>query len=411
MKRISVMIAVAMAALSCAALAVASTAFAEKVNVLCKTSELPCKSANVYPEGTKFTAETTESTGPFKISTTSGVNIECPSRIEATVGAGSTKGRHLSVSSWTLGDIQHPCNSNFGIDTCGGREAEGLPYAAEASAYWWSEENPPEGEEISVPGVRWHMICRIGGGNVGQTFVECTYGGPLTPFFGEDHQSLEISEQEIDPVSGSGCVGNGFVHITLKVVEPKTPVYVSWTESTTATALCKTSPTESRCGAENRYPAKTAIEAELSKQLLIASGSVNVECASHLKATSSSESGTPLGLTVEDLSFSSCSGGGGSCTVASEEKGAGTLAWTAGSNGEIGYEGLRIHVNCTGFINCRYYFPSLTLEGGSPAHLSAKETSLVKQSGSLCPAGTTTLKPATYTVTSPKPLYVALAGT
>jgi hypothetical protein len=91
----------------------------------------------------------------------------------------------------------------------------------------------------------------------------------------------------------------------------------------------------------------------------------------------------------------------------------GSLAWIGDPYGKIEYgsqgEAPVIHVVCGAFINCRYYLPSLELKGGSPAVLGTAETTLTKKSGSLCPS-TTTLKPATYTVTTPKPLYPARAA-
>ena len=249
------------------------------------------------------------------------------------------------------------------------------------------------------------------------------------------------SEEEFEETSGYSnytlerSIGSGTSDVKvsqeIEGLKPQTTYHfrvVAWNETGSAegedetfttpampqTTLCKVSPTESKCAPESRYPVKTTISADLSKQLLLVIPGLKVECSSHLKAASESESGSPLALDIEELTFSNCSN---NCEVKKSGEPVGFLSWTVGADGRIRYGAQEnapvIHVYCsTGYVNCNYYLPSLTLKGGNPAQLSAKETTLAEAGGALCPdegEGKVTLKPATYTVTSPKPLYVAKA--
>ena len=157
-------------------------------------------------------------------------------------------------------------------------------------------------------------------------------------------------------------------------------------------------------GKEGNLPKGTKIDSTGTNAVLKA-GFATIECAhSEVDGTTSNAGGA--GETVEgnisNLTFKECN-----ATVNVIKKGKLIVHYSSGSNGTVTSEGAEVTVE-TGGISCTYGTPTATsigtLSGGSPAKLNAS-AALTRVAGSfLCanPASWT----ATYTVTSPNPLYV-----
>jgi DNA-binding beta-propeller fold protein YncE len=182
----------------------------------------------------------------------------------------------------------------------------------------------------------------------------------------------------------------------------------AFTTAPPPTILCKSSSESSSCALANSYPAETPLEASAS-EVAFESSVGNFSCGeSSLVAKSKEQIGDPLGLSLTAWSFGKCALGGTSCTLSMTNlPRSATLAWSEGSNGAL-LHGASLLVKCGFYVNCTYGLPGATLKGGSPASVAIAEGKLF--GSGFCPE-TTTLKPATYTVNSPKPLYVAREGT
>jgi hypothetical protein len=189
----------------------------------------------------------------------------------------------------------------------------------------------------------------------------------------------------------------------------------SFTTHSLRTTLCKSSSGSPYCAIADRYPSETSIEAS-STSVAFTSGLANFSCTeSAIGAKSKEAAGEPLSMTLSTWSFAKCTtSGGGSCTVTTESlPGSASLAWSKESEGALsvpsGGEGQPLlKAKCGELLDCAYVLPGASLKGGSPAQLAIAEGSLTKKTGFFCPK-TTTIKAATYTVNSPKPLYVGLA--
>lgn len=190
------------------------------------------------------------------------------------------------------------------------------------------------------------------------------------------------------------------------------------------TTLCKSNVNQPLCPASERYPSGTSLQAktESGAKLVIAMapGYGSVSCDSSLEGTSTAEVAQPLPVTFSSWSLSSCEAlAGGSyspCETTFVKLPSGSLSWTTGSKGtmqvKVGESNPEWHVNCEGLYDCIYSAPSaLTFEGGNPAKLAASETSLTLLRDEHSPFGgcakSATLKATSFTVNSPKPVYVA----
>jgi hypothetical protein len=138
---------------------------------------------------------------------------------------------------------------------------------------------------------------------------------------------------------------------------------------------------------------------------VLKAGFATITC-NHSEVDGTTSNAGGAGETVEgnisNLSFTECDG-----VVKVLSKGKLVVHYTSGSNGTVTSEGAEVTVEKNG-VHCVYGTPTATsigtLSGGNPAKLNAS-ASLTKTSGGfLCanPASWT----ASYTVTSPNPLYV-----
>jgi hypothetical protein len=182
---------------------------------------------------------------------------------------------------------------------------------------------------------------------------------------------------------------------------------------TDPTTLCKAAV--SKCEAAQRYPSGTAIEASLKSGtgFQLSAGFVTVSCTgSTLSGKANAEYGAPLSLEVSALSMSSCVG----CTSnefqnlpysASAEQSTGNNATVSVKSSGKGSPSAKIK-GCPFGASCKYGASemSLTLEGGNPASLVAKEVPLeLQEGGGLCAkVGKVN---ATYEITTPKPVYAS----
>jgi hypothetical protein len=162
--------------------------------------------------------------------------------------------------------------------------------------------------------------------------------------------------------------------------------------ATDATALCTAD--ESPCADANL--ATHVHETTNGTKATLLSSTLNVECEVLFLGDVQNDAttgkklaeNTPL-IIKGNFTYSSCNSG---CTV-SEENGPVTIKvlHTGAEESEVTGEGL-VHVNCSGFINCRYTGTGLKglglgplLAGGNGSvSLSGQETT--KESGSLCPS-------------------------
>lgn len=196
------------------------------------------------------------------------------------------------------------------------------------------------------------------------------------------------------------------------------------TASAAKTVLCKAN--ETPCSPANTYAAKTKIVAGLkagtNAKLKTEGGFVNptVECTtSAVEGETSEIEGEPLKGKITVLSFGGCSAAGfGKCTATAknlpynaaittdpksepETMGDGILTVTSGGTGNPGAE-----VVCEKIAApCVYSAVSfaLTIKGGNPAEVIASALPL---SGGVFPCPPKATWTATYTITSPKPLFV-----
>jgi hypothetical protein len=181
------------------------------------------------------------------------------------------------------------------------------------------------------------------------------------------------------------------------------------------TTLCKTNTISPYCEASNRYPAETAFEASSSSlSIEVTTPKLKITCSSSaITGKTNAESGEPLGVNVSAWSISGCKpGGANGCTVSvTSLPYNGSLAWSSGQNGTLtmgsgGKAEPRLFVNCGEILSCEYKIPTATVVGGSSGQVTLAETKLTAVGGSNC-VGEATLKPATYAVSLPKPVYVA----
>jgi hypothetical protein len=175
------------------------------------------------------------------------------------------------------------------------------------------------------------------------------------------------------------------------------------------TTLCKSSTESPYCTSEESYPASTTVQASTSSPLILENTALKVECDSTLEGATSSAAGNPLSVSVSSWTFSCAKG---ACPSKIESLPTGSITGSSGADGQlalrVGGKSPEWTINCPGFYNCTYGFPDMTVKGGSPGQVAVAESklTLIKKNGVLpCPA--MTLKPGSFNINSPKPVYVA----
>jgi hypothetical protein len=175
------------------------------------------------------------------------------------------------------------------------------------------------------------------------------------------------------------------------------------------TVLCKTSA--STCPVAERYSSGTSLKAS-SSSLVFETGMGDIECAEPtLEGKSTAASGEPLPVEVTAWTLKGpCVNYEEKCEVESENLPiSASIAWSGGSNGTMTGSEVGWHAECESGLDCTYSVkPMFTVEKGSPAHLTmAAQTG--SESGPWCGLSGPAKIPATsYTVSSPKPLYVGV---
>jgi len=188
-----------------------------------------------------------------------------------------------------------------------------------------------------------------------------------------------------------------------------------------ATVLCKTNPkagageaTGTICPSGEAYPENTTIEAKLTtgtKAKLITSFKT-IECGkSAVKGETSAEVAEPLTGPEGTLTFEECN-----CEVKVLKAGKLSTEHIAGThNGTLKSTGNESTVVCSsifGNVHCIYATENTdvgTLTGGNPATLKAEATIPKLATNALCSEKSEWS--ASYEVTAPKPLFVAVGTT
>jgi hypothetical protein len=179
------------------------------------------------------------------------------------------------------------------------------------------------------------------------------------------------------------------------------------------TTLCKNSTNSPYCTSEDSYPTGSSLQASSTNATINMVGGI-INCASSsLSGQTTAATGAPLPVSLSAWSLEGCKVGTTSCTVTANAGAPfpGSAAWTSGNDGE-----LTLHSNgsakpgwkfaCGGAINCTLGFePTLDVKGGATGQINASSEPMSKVSGILCPK--TNTFSASYSVTSPKPVYVA----
>jgi hypothetical protein len=199
----------------------------------------------------------------------------------------------------------------------------------------------------------------------------------------------------------------------LGVVCVAAAVFVAAAPASASTVLCKKAGAS--CEAAQQYPGGTTINASLSggNKAKFTSGFATLQCTgSTLAATTEAEAGAPIAAELTALTFSGCTAPGftGCSAVSSNLPTNSTLAATGAGNGTLTVQGGGFDFTCTiegSPITCRYSASSapFSLTGGSPAALAASGVVFEKVSGSSGLCSKTMTSSATYSVSSPTPLY------
>jgi hypothetical protein len=183
------------------------------------------------------------------------------------------------------------------------------------------------------------------------------------------------------------------------------------------TVLCKTNESfsGSYCLNGNTYAAGTSLKAS-SSSVKFASSLASITCTeSSLEGKTSAQKGEPLSAEFSSWTLAGCkTTSGTSCTATAQH-----LPYTAsfvhseGGNGSVSLKGSGggsgWRMVCGGITNCTFTFgSSIPVEGGGSAHLSANQSMERGAPGGVCPASVSIA--ASYTVTSPQPLYVSAAA-
>ena len=170
-----------------------------------------------------------------------------------------------------------------------------------------------------------------------------------------------------------------------------------------ATVICSTNP----CG--THYASGTTISGS-SNHAVLTTNIDTVTCTSSGfsgKTTTTGGANETVKGTISSLTFSGCTNKEGEkCNVSSVNTPYNAEVHASGKgNGTLTVFNGGAFVDCGSFINCTFTAAtaSLSVTGGTPATAKANGISL-SSSGFLCPSTATWT--ATYTVTSPKSLFV-----
>ncbi len=180
-------------------------------------------------------------------------------------------------------------------------------------------------------------------------------------------------------------------------------------------ALCKENVKE--CPEKSRYPTGTKITEKLAEGTKVAIKSTfrTVECKKNeMIGETETEAASQLDLEITTVTFAECSSGEKECTV--KALGLGWWGYIAFYTtpwyhyhmlGHFSDSDPQVELTCSG-VTCIYgnnLIGEFLWEDGAPATIYANGLELEKEGGSFLCSSTATWT-ATYTVTSPSPVYV-----
>jgi hypothetical protein len=351
--------------------------------ILCKANQTPCAPANRYPVPMQLEAKLKEATtARFELG---GSTIECSE--SSWSGETTTDGTPLlgKITSMKYGGCM------LGATKCTVTPIN-LPYKTEFSA---------------TEGGNGTMAMKSGGAGEPGVAAECGFSlkcnftkEPSLPFTGGKPASIAAKEVTMNR-SGTVCPKEARWTSTYVVVNPNGNVSMSRGK----TSLCNSN--ELTCAAGNTYAKETPVEASLEAgtKAVFAREVLTVECTgASMEAKTMEESNQPLALEMGEFFASGCNN---SCSIAMATGAVGKLRATGSGNGTLTLEPIVIWTLCP--VECVYRKASAILDviGGNPAKVKAVAEPLSREnppSEPLCSENLTWT--ATYSVSSPKPMYL-----
>lgn len=354
---------------------------------LCKTSEGPyCASSNRYP------AETSLSTSSGKVTLLTPImDVTCSvSALSAKTTASSGAPLPVSVSGWSL----EKCSDPEGTKCVG--EVKGLPYTGSLAR---TEEA--------------NGSLTLGSGGTGQprlfvqcgSFMQCEWTPPPLKLEGGSNAKFTIPKTSLEKKGGALCPSSATVESQgFSLTSPQ----AAWVEKVAPPptgALC--SAAEALCASGNLYPQGTTIEAKAT-DFKIDNSAWTFTCSSvSLSAKTKVPYGNPITVENQAFTLSGCeipALGKTSCEKVTAPAMFNGAIWNSGSNDTLDAAGLQVNFYCNQFIHCTYTVPagSFAVQGGNPAVLEMKALKLEINDG----CGSAAYMTGTFTVSSPKPLYV-----
>lgn len=383
MKRTTMLVLAAVAALACTAFAGVSPAFASKT-VLCKASGSSCTAGNVYPSGTALKA----SSSNVSIVTNLGTANCSESSLEGKTNSAEADPLPGELTTWTLGGCK------LGGTSCTAT-GENLPYSASVAASEGGNGSMAlhgSGGEVS-----WNFTCGV--------IVKCklSFEPTLTV---EGGNPAHLSASQTMKKTGSLCPKEAKFTASYSVTSPQ-PAYVL-PPTPVGTTLCKKNTTP--CLGSDLYPAHTKLEAALvaATNLKVETNLGSWECSSSsLGGETLADSGSPLSATVSPISVGGCTNKAfGACSVVSENEPHLASFEVAAESGArtMTINSLKLHMTCGASFNCTFSSTAaeFTVVGGTPATLEINQN--MNRTGTLCPS--TAILNARYQLTSPSPLYL-----
>jgi hypothetical protein len=398
----------ALAAMTAMMLIGAGTASAEGSNYICNATSLAeCTPKTSYAKGTELSA--TLKTGT-KFIIKGELPVTCTtSSIKATLGENPTEEKAVSaeVTSFTLG------NCTMAGVACT-YEAGALPYNAQVEP----GKVAGNGTESVGPGSsglrpRFTFNCPLLG-------YHCEFAASETgPGGASDSMNLQVEnggEVKLNGIKMVGLINKGTCGESQEwTAEYKITNGPAWiTHYTPPTVLCSANQTP--CAAKSVYPKGTALKAQLEAgSAFQLSGEVPVKCTeSSITTSTSAESGLPLAASVSGMSFGGCKLFGFNCTDAAVNLPYGAaIERTSGGNGNLtlssgGSGAPAFTVLCPLLaVECKFSVSGVQfgVQGGNPAKLTATAVKLQSEINKAMCGETATLS-ATYSVSSPAPLFV-----
>lgn len=374
---------------------------------LCKTQESPyCKTENRYPGGTEFRA------------TSNFVEISSSDFLSAIYCYGSELKSKLASNNpaalapfekWSLSRCEAGTGAPCTVTERNTAQATG-------GLHWTAAD-----DGILIVGTAWDTGWDI---DCGANY-ECTLvvGEPRFEISGGKPAWISTESEGLLMGSSPCALGSkwsgAFFTMGYSLKSPN-PAYVAKAEDPppppSGVVLCDSSEEGATdCAAENIYPKGTSLAAEASN-IKIQTPISTITCnKGSLKAELTATSGVPpelLPLQMTGFSLQECNFPGfGNCTATTNSLGTGGINWIESpSNG--GWRGGVTWTFQCGTFSCALSIgdskagDSMVLTGGNPATLVMTGYELFRGSGCF----EENLMSASYTLTSPKPVYVKLNG-